>query len=482
MTAALLVASAVNFAILMSERSRAGLIEATGPAMARFVDRAGDIIADPPPQRGRIMPVGGWRQGAGRFAISEANIVDVRGINRSRRMEQRLTRSFQDAGLTVPVIRVAMRTIDRPDRNRLMANLRMRADGPGPGVGDFFPNRSGDAGQRAGDGPPRPPFREVPAFEPMRTAREVILAAQLPDGRWLNASIVSPLPPRDEIIRLGASTFVLFAFVLGAALLVARRLSRPLNDLTQAASRVGAAADPQEVVVRGPSDVRQTLEAFNAMSRRVSQLLREKDVMLGALGHDLRTPLASLRIRLETMEPESERQKAVRTVEETAQLLEDILELARQGRSSEPVQAMDVAILVEDLVEDYAETGAPVSLSEKRKAPVALRPVLFRRLLRNLIDNAVAYGKTARLSVSASGGSAFIRVEDDGPGMSPDALSSATRPFVRGEDSRSRRTGGSGLGLALADAIAKAHGGALLLENRKEGGLAAIVRVPLASV
>src|SRR5690606_15549179 len=184
-----------------------------------------------------------------------------------------------------------------------------------------------------------------------------------------------------------------------AALWIASRLGRPLRDLTAAAQQVGAAGEPQEVKVQGPGDVRQTLEAFNAMSRRVTQLLREKDVMLGALGHDLRTPLASLRIRIESMEPEAERLKAIRPIEEASGLPEDILELARQGRSKEPVQTMDISIIVEDMVEDYAETGAPVSLTSSEKAPVACRPVLFRRALRNLIDNAISYGERARLSV-----------------------------------------------------------------------------------
>jgi signal transduction histidine kinase len=214
----------------------------------------------------------------------------------------------------------------------------------------------------------------------------------------------------------------------------------------------------------------------------VSQLLGEKDVMLGALGHDLRTPLASLRIRIETMEPEAERQKAVRTIEEASQLLEDILELARRGRSSEPVQVIDISVLVQDIAEDYSETGAPVTFVSSGKTPVACRPALFRRALRNLIDNAVSYGERARLSVSRSGAEALIRIEDDGPGMSADALKSATDPFVRGDASRNRTTGGAGLGLTLADAIAKAHGGSLALENRTPKGFAATIRLPLAAL
>lgn len=315
-------------------------------------------------------------------------------------------------------------------------------------------------------------------MRPPREAREIILAMQIPDGRWLASTTFAPEGTSGEVFLLGASTFIIFAFVLAAALWIASRVARPLQDLTAAAQKVGAAGEPQEVTVQGPGDVRQTLEAFNAMSRRVSHLLGEKDVMLGALGHDLRTPLASLRIRLETMEPEAERLKAIRTIEEASELLEDILELARQGRSKETIQTMDIAILVQDMVEDYAETGAPVSLASFEKGPVACRPVLFRRALRNLIDNAVSYGERARLSVTRANGEVLVKVEDDGPGMSAEALASAADPFYRGDASRNRTTGGAGLGLTLADAIAKAHGGSLRLANRTPHGLTATIVLP----
>jgi signal transduction histidine kinase len=279
---------------------------------------------------------------------------------------------------------------------------------------------------------------------------------------------------------LGASAFITFAFVLGAALWIASRLSRPLRDLTAAAARVGSAGEPLQLAVRGPDDVKQTLEAFNVMSRRVSQLLGEKDVMLGAIGHDLRTPLASLRIRLETMEPEAERLKAIRTIEEASELLEDILELARRGRSNEVLRPIDISVLVQDIVEDYVEIGLPVALRDTERSPVACRPVLFRRALRNLIDNAVAYGQTATVSVNQDGGNVLVSVEDGGPGMSAHALALATQPFHRGEASRSRMTGGAGLGLTIAEAIAKAHGGALQLANLTPNGLRATISLPLA--
>lgn len=450
MAGALLIASVVNFVLLLGERQRASLFEQSLPAIARFADIAYEVFEAPPPISERMV-FGGRRQGPGRYQLIENNPVDVRGLARDAALEARLHESLINAGLSPGEIRASARVIARPERGP-------EALGPE---------------QRGRVTPP-------PAPEGLREVREIILSAQLPDGRWFSSITFSPEPNRGDAVLLGVSTFVTFVFVLGAALLVARQVSRPLRDLTQAAARVGAANEPEEVVVRGHGDVRQTLEAFNAMSRRVSQLLQEKDVMLGALGHDLRTPLASLRIRIESMQPDSDRQKAIRTIEEASQLLEDILELSRQGRSREPERAMDLAVLVEDVVEDYVDTGSPVTLATHGKAPAALRPVLFARAMRNLIDNAVVYGGAARVSVSRAGDQVVVRIEDDGPGMPEDVLATATAPFVRGEASRSRETGGAGLGLTLADAIIKAHGGTLSLQNKAPSGLAAIITLPAA--
>lgn len=450
MAGALLIASLVNFVLLLGERQRASLFEQSLPAIARFADIAYEVFEAPPPVTERMV-FGGRRQGPGRYQLILHNPIDLRGLDRDAGLEERLHASLVNAGLTPGEIRASARVVARPNR---------------------APEGLGDEPR----GRPNPPS----APEGFREVREVILSAQLPDGRWFSSITMSPEPNRGDVVLLGVSTFVTFVFVLGAALLVARQVSRPLRDLTGAAARVGAANEPEEVVVRGHGDVRQTLEAFNAMSRRVSQLLQEKDVMLGALGHDLRTPLASLRIRIESMEPEAERQKAVRTIEEASQLLEDILELSRHGRSREPERAMDLAVLAEDVVEDYVDTGAPVTLVVDGKSPVALRPVLFARAMRNLIDNAVTYGGAARVFVARAGAQVVVRIEDDGPGMSAEALATATAPFVRGESSRNRGTGGAGLGLTLADAIVKAHGGTLTLENRSPKGLAATITLPAA--
>lgn len=492
MVAALLVASAVNFIFILGERSRAGLIETSGPAIARFIDVVAEV-AETPASSTQVRPQGGFRAvRGGRFNVSNASPVDMRHLSRDGWLENRLTRALREADIKVLSIRAALRTIAPIERPPMRLPEPMPGDGSQPGFGGgpppqrFAPNDGARPPAAGGtnDSPRSGPWvREsvrVAASAPPKPWRTILLSVQLPDQRWVSADFFAPEPPQGEFLRLAASTFVLFAFVLAATLWVASRLSRPFTDLRVAAAKVGAAAAPEEVRVSGPTDVRETLEAFNAMSRRVSQLLREKDVMLGALGHDLRTPLSSLRIRLETMEPESERMKAVKTIEETARLLEDILELARQGRSSEPAQTMDLSILVEDIVEDYSDTGAPVTMVMHQRAPASCRAILFRRLLRNLIDNALKYGGVAQVSVRQVANEIEIRVEDEGPGMSAEALAAATQPFFRGEASRSRMTGGAGLGLALADYIARNHGGRLILENRTPKGLAAIVRLPLA--
>jgi signal transduction histidine kinase len=442
MACALLVASIVNVVLVLGERQRAAFIEQTGGPIARFADAAATIIARPPAS-GRQSFEFSRRS---RYMLQQTTPVADFGLARDQGVESRLATALRENGVESPVVRASVRLVSGADR-----------------IGRQLPRLFG------------PPRR---SNEP---SLEVVLSVQLPDGGWLSSLTHQPEPARGDAFLIGASTITTFVFVLGAALWIVGRLSRPLRELATAAAQVGDTGEPQQVVARGPGDVQQTIHAFNAMSRRVSQLLREKDVMLGALGHDLRTPLASLRIRLETMEPEAEREKAIRTIEETTVLLDDILDLSRQGRSREPEKAMDISTLAQDVAEDYAETGAPVTIGDMCKAVAACRPVLFRRALRNIIDNAVTYGGSARVSVECDSDHVDLHVDDDGPGMSALELSLAAEPFFRGETSRSRSTGGTGLGITLADAIARAHRGALVLQNRTPHGLRATIRIPLVA-
>lgn len=478
MAAALLMATVINFVLLLGERQHAATIEQTGAPIARFADIASIVFVELPPELVRGY-AGGRLRGPSRYLLLPTSPVDDYDLPRDGDIERRLAKALADNDVKAVEVRASVRTMERPDRiGKLLAKLgRGIRDDPGR-PGGMFPDGPGERRQerlnerrgQSGDDPPPPQ---------MMSAREILLSAKLPDGRWMTSLTIAPEVTRGDVFLLAASTFVIFICVLAAALWVAQRLSQPLKDLAAAAGRVGGTNEPEQVVsARAPGDVQKTIEAFNAMSRRVSQLLREKDVMLGALGHDLRTPLASLRIRIESMEPEAERQKAVRTIEEASELLEDILELSRQGNSREPERAMDVSMIVEDMVEDYSETGAPVNMGETQRAVAVCRPVLLRRALRNLIDNAVSYGDKAIVSVELAGGRVKVHIDDEGPGMSAEALASATDPFYRGEASRNRETGGAGLGLTLTEAIVRAHGGVLVLKNREGKGLRATLDLP----
>lgn len=277
----------------------------------------------------------------------------------------------------------------------------------------------------------------------------------------------------------GGGHFIMPASVVTLATLMvlvgwlAARVTRPLKRLTQAAEGFSGAGPLAPIEAEGPPDVRRAIEAFNGMSGRISGLMDEKDQMLGALGHDLRTPLTSIRIRAAGMQPVKERAAVFATVDGMERMIDDILTLARTGRSAEPVREVDVRGLLREVVEEFAAQGATVVLMAGETVSWALRPDLLTRAVRNLADNAVRYGGSARLGVAVEGRGLVITVEDDGPGVPEDQLAGVLRPFSRLEASRNSQTGGAGLGLAIAVSVARLHGGDVELKNRPEGGLTA---------
>ena len=326
----------------------------------------------------------------------------------------------------------------------------------------------------------RPQAPRNPEAEEMRAERfrSLLLSIQLPDGRWSNGQLVIQRPNQGPFWRLTLSTLLLYLVMLGAVLLVLVRLLRPLRELTRAAERFRGQGTPPKVEPRGPADIRRAIEAFNAMGARVGTLLEEKDRMLGAIGHDLRTPLASLRIRAENMEPADERERMVVTLTEMTGMLDDTLALARSGRSQEPARALDVAALADAVVEELRELGQEVVLEESERSVACIRPNLVRGAIRNLIDNAVKYAGAAEVAVSVAGSRVAIDVMDRGPGIHEAQLTRVLEPFVRLEESRNRSTGGTGLGISLARAAAQLHGGDLELANREGGGLRARLWFP----
>ena len=320
--------------------------------------------------------------------------------------------------------------------------------------------------------------RKLPAGKLRRHRLGALVDMTLPvvRGTQVEMTFVRSPPPTWPAQLLMAA---LVAMVTGsaAAAFIARRVARPLSQLAASASeaaRGGAAARVPEV---GPEDVRRAAHAFNAMTDQVTRTLERQRQLLSAVGHDLRTPITAMRISAEFIEDEDVRQRLQKNLEELQELTEAVLTAAR-GAGWENKRKIDLAALIESLCSDLEEMDKPVTWESHVTAPFLGRSNEIRRALRNLIENAVTYGKRAHVRLAEDSNSYSVIVEDEGPGIPEAQLASVFEPFVRLEASRSGETGGSGLGLTLAKAVAEGHGGSIALGNRAEGGLRAILRLP----
>ncbi len=305
------------------------------------------------------------------------------------------------------------------------------------------------------------------------------------ENEWTVARWPLTGPEPSQLGWLIGQTLLLYVLLVGGLAWLLRRITRPMAALTKRLERFAATREVDgQLEPSGPDDTRRLIAAHNAMEARIAALLDEKDVMLGAIGHDLKTPLAALRVRIESVDDDVERARMVASIEDITRSLDDILSLARVGRPSDPLERTDLAALLAAVVEEFEDMEEPVELAEAKRLAMPLRATWLRRALRNLIENALRYGERARVSLAREGREAVVRIEDDGPGIPEGEISGMMEPFARGDASRNRETGGSGLGLALARAIADQHGGTLTLTNRrgpggKVAGLVAELRLPI---
>ncbi len=309
----------------------------------------------------------------------------------------------------------------------------------------------------------------------------VTASIQLESGPWLNATAgPPPVPPLGPAFL---ASFLASAIAVGAVgALGVRWASKPLKKLADAADRMGRGETFEPLPESGPRETQQANVAFNQMRERIDRFVRDRTAMLAAIAHDLRTPITSLRLRAEFLEDEETKEKVLETLAEMQAMAEAVLAFTRGDAESEETRATDVTALVESLVEDAAAGGRDVTFADSAAVTLKCRPLSLKRAIGNLIDNAGFYGGTARVAVERGGAdeneAVRIVIDDDGPGIAEADLERVFDPFVRLEGSRSRETGGAGLGLAIARSIARAHGGDVRLENRDEGGLRAVVSLP----
>lgn len=300
------------------------------------------------------------------------------------------------------------------------------------------------------------------------------------DGRWTVFERLRS-QPYDTWRWLSAGWILAgLALILPIALLFADRIARPIRQFARASARLGADAQAAPIPVDGPVEIVEAATAFNRMQERIQRHLAERTTTVAAVAHDLRTPLARLRFRLERA-PEPLRDKAIADLEEMEAMIAAVLRLARDEAATVPHQRIDLAPLLAEVVAGYREQGRDVALSAAAASlPIDGNPGALRRLIQNLVNNAIGFGGHARLAAVREGDTVRITVADRGPGMADVALARAFDPFWRAEGSRNRATGGTGLGLTIVQTIVQRHGGTIDLANGPDGGLVATVLLPVA--
>ncbi len=311
------------------------------------------------------------------------------------------------------------------------------------------------------------------------------VAIELPEGDWL--VMTSPYSVDDRFVVWMQRLVVLLdgLVILVFTYLFLKRATKPMVELVDAVEAFGMHPETAEPIAeRGVREIRSAAAAFNRMRERILGNFAERDRMIGAMAHDLRTPLTKLQLRLDRVEPASLREKLVSTVSGMTAIISQGLAFARSLNTNEAFVRLDLRSFLESIGADYADVGSSVALEFDEKLPagpviVNARPLSLHRAVDNLIANAHRYGGgAALLRLSMDDKNCTIEVADSGPGIPEAALEKVLEPYYRLENSRNRHSGGTGLGLSIARNMALLNNGRLTLANRPEGGLSARIAMP----
>lgn len=348
----------------------------------------------------------------------------------------------------------------------------------------------GERGFRVSVAPTAPQSGFGPRFGPGRMAghgpmmhglgayRDLQVALPLAEGRWL--AVATGLPDTGPAFssQFLVSMAAMGLITLGVAGWAARRVTAPLAALARAAERLGSDVSAPALPEAGSNEMRQASKAFNAMQASLRAFIDNRTGLLAAISHDLRTPLTLLRLRAEALEATPDRERLLVTVGEMESMIGATLDFARGTAITEPRRPTDLPALLRSAVDDMADAGLPVTMDAAQPVVIECRPSALKRALVNLLENAVKYGGAARAAITIEPGATVVCVDDPGPGIPERELERVFEPFFRLDPSRSRDSGGVGLGLAIARAIVIAEGGSLALSNLPGGGLRARLTLP----
>ena len=303
---------------------------------------------------------------------------------------------------------------------------------------------------------------------------------ELGDGTWLNVVLTKKWHSEASLIYFALMFVIVGGGLTGLAVFVARWVSAPLGRFALAATRLGTDVDAPPMSEAGPTEIRRAAQAFNQMQRRVRHFMDERMHMLAAASHDLRTPITRLKLRAELIEDAEQRAKTLKDLDEMEAVIASTIAYAREETTNEPRTEVDLGRLIEEIRADLAEAGHTVTVEGPARLVYVGRATALKRAFANLMGNAVTYGDAAVVRLGDEGGRVVITIEDSSPGIPQAELEKVFEPFYRLERSRSRETGGAGLGLAVARTVIRGHGGEVTLSNRAQGGLRQEVVLPRA--
>jgi signal transduction histidine kinase len=319
------------------------------------------------------------------------------------------------------------------------------------------------------------PFFVMPADHPLQSYD---VAVRLPDGSGLVYRVARIAPGAPLPMSLTVNLILLVVLLVIALYIAARGITRPLSRLASAADNIGRGLRQPKLQEKGARELRHAARAFNTMQDRLQRYLDSRTRVLAAMSHDLKTPLTRLRLQVETqIEDPALQARFGKELDEMEGMVRGALALFRDLNDEEAFEPVDIDRLLDTIRAEFVEMGKDVAVEGRSLEPLAGKPQALKRCITNLVSNAVNFGTRARMVVR-DGTELEISVCDEGPGVPPEAMEKVFEPFYRLESSRNRDTGGTGLGLSIARDVAQAHGGALVLRNRAEGGLEARLTIP----
>ncbi|MCA0417417.1 MAG: HAMP domain-containing protein [Proteobacteria bacterium] len=313
---------------------------------------------------------------------------------------------------------------------------------------------------------------------PFAGFRDLQVAIPFRDGQWLTFTTILPESGAAFSLRFLVSIGVMALITVLVTVWVVRRVTAPLTALADAAVNLGENLNAPPMPEVGTVETKQAAHAFNAMQSRLRAMIDDRTKMLAAISHDFRTPLTLLRLRVENVEDQVERDKMLSTIADLDAMVAATLAFVSDGARQAPLRPTDLTALLASITDDIADSGLPVTMESAASVIYDCDPTSLKRALTNLIDNAVKYGGNAAVAIRETLREIEITVDDAGPGIPEVELVRVFEPLYRLEDSRSRETGGMGLGLAIALSIIRAHRGQLTLSNRLAGGLQARIIFP----